>query len=245
VKYDDDINLWEAAYRHRLGLGPFYVGAGSAALAGTSAFLDTGQTAIGLAAATLAGATWIKTRIRDSARRVYAYTVLGASASWIMTAHEITPEAFDWTALSLLAGTVVLGVPWWSSHVKRSQVKMEDFLRDWPTVAPRIGLGEARMVSPTVTATGQGGRLTWPRGTYEVDDVLKKQSKLEGAMGAKKGTLQMEEDGDSTNSVCFDVVERDPYKDAKMWTRALRTRSRSGWTSSRSSWRRGVKPWAL
>lgn len=218
VKRDDDINLWEAAYRHRLGLGPFYAAGASATLAGASAFLDTGQTAVGLAAAALAGATWIKTRIRDGARRVYAYTVLGASASWIMTAHEIMPEHLDWTALSLLVGAVTLGIPWWASDRKRAQVKMEDFLRDWPTVAPRIGLGQARMTSLTGTTTGRGGKLTWPRGTYEVDDVLGKLSKLEGAMGARRGTLQMELDGDSTNSVRFDVVEKDPHKKAQMWT---------------------------
>jgi S-DNA-T family DNA segregation ATPase FtsK/SpoIIIE len=217
TRRNDDINLWEAAYRHRLGLGPFYVAVAAIALAGLSAMLTTWQTGLALGCLGAAVGTWVHTRVRDGMRRAYAYVVLVLSLAWIMSAHELFPKAFDWLALTLLAGTVVLGIPWWTSDVKRTQVKIEANLRDWPTVARRIGLEHMKPTGVTMTGIGRKGRFTWPRGAYEVADVLRHKSRIEGAMGAEAGTLRMERDGKSTNSVAWQVVERDPHAAPQPW----------------------------
>jgi S-DNA-T family DNA segregation ATPase FtsK/SpoIIIE len=217
VRRNDDINLWEAAYRHRLGLGPFYVAVAAIVLASLSAMLSTWQTGLALGCLGAAVGTWAHTRVRDGMRRAYAYVVLGLSLTWVMSAHELFPQAFDWLALTLLAGTVLLGIPWWTSDVKRTQVKIEANLRDWPTVARRIGREHMKPVGVTMTSIGRSGRFTWPRGAYEVADVLRDKSRIEGAMGAEAGSLRMERDGKSTNSVAWQVVERDPHAAPQPW----------------------------
>lgn len=216
-KYDDDIDLWAELYKRRRGLGPFYLAAATATTAGCSALLDTPQTVVGLGAVALAGGLLIGTKIRDKLRRIYSYTVLGTSVSWIMTTHEIGVAELGWTTTGLLASTLVLGVPWWTSSRKQIQVRMEDTVRDWPKLARRIGLDHASMPPIVVTPTGYRGKLTWPGGMYDVDSVQKMQSKMEGVLGADRGAVSLELDGKSTNSIKFDVVTQDPHAVAQPW----------------------------
>lgn len=218
---DSDINLWEVLHRHRFGLGPFYMGG---AVAGTSAIyaafdLSGGQAVTATAALAVTGATWVATRVRDKWRRMYAYATLTASASWIMTAHELVPEPVStkWAAITLVSGVALGGIPWWTSDVRRKQVRMEENLRDWPQLAARIGRSGLNMTGVVGTMSGPKGRFTWARGLYEVDDVLAAKSKIEGALGAQAGTLRMSREGGSTNSVEWKVVERDPHALPQEW----------------------------
>lgn len=218
---DDDINVWEVLHRHRFGLGPFYMGAAVASTAGLyEAFdLSGGQAWTATAALAVTGATWIATRVRNGWRRFYAYATLTASASWVMTTHELVPDpvSLKWSAIALVSGTVVGGIPWWTSDVRRQQVRMEENLRDWPRLAARIGKAGLNMTSVVGTVTGPKGRFTWARGEYEVDEVLASKSKIEGAMGAQAGTLRLSREGGSTNSVEWRVVERDPHALPQEW----------------------------
>lgn len=212
-----DIDLWDVLYRHRLAWGPFYVGLAAIIVAGLSALLSTWQVVIALAAIAAAGAAWGHTRVRDKMRRVYAFVVLASTLVWVLSAHELFPAAFDWLALTLFGGVLVLGIPWWTSDRKRAQVKVEDNLRDWPTVARRIGREHLKPTDVTLTAIGRKGRFRWPVGAYEVDHILRDKSRIEGAMGADRGTLRLEPDGRSTNSVRWQVIERDPHAAAQPW----------------------------
>lgn len=218
---DDDINLWEVLHRHRFGLGPFYMGA---AVAGTSAVftafeLSGGQAWTATTALAATGCTWVATRVRDRWRRLYAYATLTASASWLMTTHELVPEpiSMKWAVITLVSGTALGGIPWWTSDVRRKQVRMEENLRDWPQLAARIGRSGLNMTGVVGTMTGPKGRFTWARGLYEVDDVLNAKSRIEGALGAQAGTLRMSREGGSTNSVEWKVVERDPHALPQEW----------------------------
>jgi DNA segregation ATPase FtsK/SpoIIIE, S-DNA-T family len=213
----DDINLWDVLYRHRLAWGPFYVGMAAIIAASLSSLLSTWQVVIALVAIAAAGGTWAHTRVLDGMRRSYAYVVFAATLVWIFSAHELFPEAFDWLALTLFGGVLLLGIPWWTSDRKRTQVKIEGNLRDWPTVARRIGREQLRPVGVTMTSIGRGGRFTWPNGAYEVDHILRDKSRIEGALGAERGTLRLEPDGRSTNSVRWQVIERDPHAAAQPW----------------------------
>lgn len=221
VVRDNDINPWEVLHRHRFGLGPFYMGG---AVAGTSmlytAFdLSAGQAWTTTAALAVTGAMWVGTRVRDRWRRFYAYATLTASASWVMTTHELVPDpvSLKWSAIALLSGTVIGGIPWWTSDVRRRQVRMEENLRDWPRLAERIGKAGLNMASVVGTVTGPQGRFTWAQGLYEVDDILGAKGRIEGAMGAQAGTLRLSRDGRSTNSVEWRVVERDPHALPQEW----------------------------
>jgi len=213
----DDINLWDVLYRRRLAWGPFYVGLTVIIVAGLSAMLTTLQLALPLVAAAIAGVAWTHTRVRDGMRQVYAYIVLGLSLAWVFSAHELFPAAFDWLAVTWFGGVLLLGIPWWTSDRKRTQVKIEGNLRDWPEVAKRIGREHLKPTDVTMTPIGRKGKFTWPLGAYEVDSVIRDKSRIEGAMGADRGSLRMELDGKSTNSVRWQVIERDPHAAAQPW----------------------------
>lgn len=214
-----DINLWDALERHSFALGPFYMGAGVACTEALSEGLSTGQTSVALAATAVTGGVWIKTRVRDGWRQSYALAVLGASTSWVMTVHELVPHVVDWkwAGVSLLSGTLLGGIPWWSSDVRRKKVRMEANLRDWPKLAARINHSQLSMSNVVGTAIGPKGKFTWPGGVYEVDAVLAAKSRIEGALGASAGTLRMTPDGLSTNSVQWQVVEHDPHALPQEW----------------------------
>lgn len=214
----DDINLWELAYRHRAVLGPFYVAGGSALAATASgAFMSTWPTAGSLLGLSLGAAAWIHNAITDPLRRAYGYTVTGASAAWIMAAHEYFRDYPDWLASLLLSGTVALGIPWWASRRRKSQVRMEATIQDWPRVASRIGLGDSRIVDVTMTPHGYEGTIIWPKGAHEVDSVMGSGSRIEGALGADTGSVEMDRNGKDPNSVRFAVITRDPHAAPQPW----------------------------
>lgn len=213
----DEINLWDVLYRRRLAWGPFYVGLAAIIVASLSALLTTWQLTLPLGAAAIAGVAWTHTRVHDGMRQIYAYVVLGLSLAWVLSAHEMFPGAFDWLVVTWFGGVLLLGIPWWTSDRKRVQVKIEGNLRDWPEVAKRIGREHLKPVGVTMTAIGRKGKFTWPVGAYEVDSVIRDKGRIEGAMGADRGTLRMELDGKSTNSVRWQVIERDPHAAAQAW----------------------------
>lgn len=214
----DDIDLWHLAYKHRRGLAPVYLGAATAAVGGLTEMLDTGQTAIGVGTILLAGTALIRNKIQDGLRRAYAYTVLGASTSWVMVMHELNDVNTTTAALIAGAGTVGLGFPWWLSQRRHKQVQLDELVQDWPRLAKRIGIGNSTLVSINGTTSGYTGKITWPGGVYDVDNVRQMTRGLEGVLpGAKRGKVRTTLDGDSTNSIRFQVIERDPHALAQMW----------------------------
>lgn len=213
----DEINIWEELHRRRAALGPFYVAGASTGAALGSTLMDTYPTAASLLTISGGTALWIRSVIRDKLRRAYAYTVTGASAGWVMAAHEFFRDYPDWMAASLISGTVVLGVPWWASRRRKSQVRMEETIQDWPMVASRIGLSSTRLVDVTMTPHGYEGTIIWPRGAYQVDSVMGNGDAIEGALGADAGSLELDRDGKSTHSVRFQVVTRDPHAMPQPW----------------------------
>ena len=212
-----DIDLWEVLYRKRLGLGPFYVGFGAAAVAGLCGLLTQWQTYLAVGVFALALSAWAL-RLRDKFRRYYALTVALTCCLWIIFARVYAPALLSWVIVTNICGCLLLGIPWWGSHRKRSQVTMEETLRDFPELMKRINY--EKIVPPQVKMSpiGYGGRLTWAPGVYDVDDVLGHKKQFENAFGARYGQMNMERDGDSTNSVLFEVVTKDPHKDAIPWT---------------------------
>lgn len=213
----DDINLWSVLYQHRLAWGPFYVGLAAIIAAGLSSMLTTFQLVLALIAALVAGVAWTHTRVRDGMRRAYSYTTVVATLVWVLSAHELFPALFDWLVVTWFAGVLLLGIPWWTSDRKRTQVKIEGNLRDWPEVARRIGRDQLKPTNVVMTPIGRKGKFVWPHGAYEVDSIIRDKSRIEGAMGADRGTLRMELDGRSTNSVRWQVIERDPHAAPQPW----------------------------
>jgi S-DNA-T family DNA segregation ATPase FtsK/SpoIIIE len=212
-----DIDMWEVLYRKRLPFGPFYVGAGAAALAGICGLLTDWQVWIALAVLTVVLLLWTL-QLKDGFRRYYAQVIIIAVSTWAAFARFYMAELASWVILTNICACMLLGIPWWGSHRKRSQVTMEETLRDFPTLMGRIGYDKIVPPQVKMSPIGYGGRLTWAPGIYDVDDVLGHKKQFENAFGAKFGQMRMERDGDSTNSVLFQVITKDPHKDAIPWT---------------------------
>jgi hypothetical protein len=212
-----EINLWEVLYRKRLGLGPFYVGVGAAALAGLSSLLGDVETIIAVVAVALALGAWAHTRVKDGLRRGYAFTVIGSSALWIIVAHLYSTSLLSALIVANLSATLVLGIGWWTSHRQRAQVRMAEALKDWPELVKRINYDKIPAPGVTISPIGYGGKLKWAPGEYDVADIIRDKGKFENMLGADHGQMRMERDGKSTNSVKFQVITNDPHSLAQDW----------------------------
>lgn len=217
-----DINLWEVLYRKRLGLGPFYVGIGAAALAGLSALVGDIETIIGVTVIGLALGAWAHTRLADKLRRLYTFTVIIVSCAWVILAHLLAGDAISQLIVANLSGTLLLGIGWWTSHRNRAQVKMAETLEDWPSLSKRINYDKIGTPRVTLTPIGYGGKFSWPPGVYDVDEVIRDKRKFENVLGAHSGTIRMEPvvtaDGKtSTNSVKWQIITNDPHAAPQEW----------------------------
>lgn len=212
-----DINLWEVLHRKRFGLGPFYVGAVAALLAGVSALLSEWQTLILMIVIGLALAATVHTRVKDPWRKAYLFAVVAIITGWVMFARIYMPEMASWVVLFNVSGCLLFGIGWWSSGRKRSQVKMESSIRDFPQLMERIGYGKVRTGPVTMTKTGFHGRLFWEAGVYDVQEILNKKRVFGNVLGKLAGQMQMEPDGKSLNSVKYRVVTSDPHAAAQLW----------------------------
>lgn len=218
-KRDTDINLWDELYRRRHGAGPFYAGGLVAAAGLLARNLRWWELGILAGAFALAGLARIHRRARTSWRRAYAYVVLVGMVAWVVAMHSFVPDRVTWTTAGVLlaAGTLLAAIPWWSSEVRLTQVRMEHQVREWPKLAQRIGRPGVHMANVVRTAIGAKGRFWWAAGMYEVKDILGSAPSIEGALKAPMGTLRMTPDGRSTNSVLWEVVENDPHALPQEW----------------------------
>lgn len=215
-----DINLWEVAYRKRFGLGPFYVGAGAAALAGISAALSQWQAIVLFCVVGAALLAWVHTRVSsggraEAMRRAYLFTVVGITVGWMIFARFYFPELASWIVLFNISGCLLFGMGWWSSRRQRSRVQMEASIEDFPAKMKKIGFEKIRTGKAYISGSGYHGRLHWDAGDYDVDEVLKAKSKFNNVMAKLRGQLRFEPDGKSTNSIKYRVIEKDPHAQAQ------------------------------
>ncbi|NUT90884.1 MAG: hypothetical protein HOY78_02525 [Saccharothrix sp.] len=214
-----DINPWDELYRRRHGMGPFY---GAAVVAGFGLLargLQWWELAILSGTFVLAGFARIHRRARVTWRRLFAYAVLLGIVGWLFVLHSLVPEPVPWTTAGtlLLGGTLLAAIPWWSSEIRLTQVRMEQQVRDWPRLAQRIGRPGLQMANVVRTSIGAKGKLWWAAGLYETKEILGMTSRIEGALKAPAGALRMVPDGLSTNSVLWEVVEDDPHALPQEW----------------------------
>lgn len=227
-----DINLWEVAYRKRFGLGPFYVGAGAATLAGVSAALSQWQAIVLFCVVGATLLAWVHTRVPSgdrarTLRRAYLFAVVGITIGWMIFARFYFPEMVSWIVLFNVSGCLLFGMGWWSSHRQRSKVKMEASIEDFPERMKKIGFSGIRPGKVEVTETGFHGKLHWDAGEYDVDDVLKNKSKFNNVMAKLRGQLRFEPDGKSINSIKYRVIEKDPHAQAQPYVPPTQVRRAS------------------
>lgn len=214
----DEYGWVEWLRAHRIGLAPLYLGLPVLALGIVANVLLSGsQVAIGVAAILLGAITWI-TKVSQGWRKGYFACITFAALVWICWTSTIgTLDGWRWSLVALASGAIVAAIPHWMDRVKRTQVRMEQTIRDWPIRAARIGLGLANMRDVRPNDIGWTGKLVWADGEYMVDNVIKQEMAIEAASGLPSGTLKVSRDGKSNSSVILNVTLEDPHEKGILW----------------------------
>lgn len=216
-----EMGAWEWLRAHRVGLGPAYVAAPVLVAGIVANLLLSGLQLFLLSAVAIAafGVT-ILMRVAETWRQTYLGIVLVFSVAWIVwAANAATLNTWTWLVTALTIGSVVFGVPHWLDRVKRTQVHMEQMIRQWPIRSARIGLGDSDIVNVRYNEIGNWtATLTWEHGQYMVDQVRKQALAIEAALGLDQGQLEVDFNGKSNNSVKLSATLVDPHAKGIMWT---------------------------
>ena len=222
----EDMGLLERAHAQRLGWGPFY--AGAAVLIASLLLFRAPMwpwVAVTLGPVVLALVAWSLSRLDGWLHEIYSLACIGVGVFFVFWARSlpITPtldtvvQWGSWLAF-LFGSTVLMGIGWWSSKTKRTEVHLEDELRGWQEIAKNFGLGATtRKISSRDSNGNESGFLVWPRGTLTVRQVLDAREKLEGAMGMAEGTLRLVKHGRDTDRVDYFAFRESPTADVQEW----------------------------
>lgn len=99
----------------------------------------------------LIGRAWQACGIDRPVERGYATTVIAVCGSWLTAAIAAGPAAKPLPAIAI-AGTVVLGMPWWFHRRRRARVRAIRTMRAWPELAENMGLPGSRLASIVIDA---------------------------------------------------------------------------------------------
>lgn len=222
----EEMSLLERLHAWRLGAGPFY--AGGVVLLASVLFARAPMwpwTTVILGPVTLAAVAWSLSRLDGFLHEVYSLMCIAVGVFFVWWARQlpIAPDVetvLGWsTWLAWLFGsTVFLGIGWWSSKTKRTEVHLEDDLRGWQEVAANFGLGKTtRRVASRDGEGNETGFLVWPRGVYTTKQVMDARDKLEGAMGLPEGSLRLMKHGRDTDRVDYIAFQENPLKESQLW----------------------------
>lgn len=216
----EDMSWLERRHAQRYGMGPYYVGFVTLVVGHLSwPIQDAWQTAVALSLVVVLALCWILSRLDGWTHLGYGLVALGAACGWVLWLH-------DGTTLSEYASTMfwfvillhVIGLGWWTSKFKGTQVHLEDDLRGWSEVAGNFGLGmTSRHIEKKTDSGNESGFLVWPRGTTTVKQVMDKRENIEAAMGLPEGTLRLMKHGRDTGRVDYVSFVDDPLTEAVEW----------------------------
>ena len=148
--------------------------------------------------------------------RLYAATVMLAAGGWLAAATATGPATSP-LPLALLAGGVVLAVPWWAHRRRRARVRIERKLQAWPEIAQAVGLPGSQIMSALVDVWGWRSRIRLARG-QTITDVMSKIPALESALGTFRGAIRVLPTPDDLANRCeLRVLEIDPHAGAIPW----------------------------
>ncbi|HET8662627.1 MAG TPA: FtsK/SpoIIIE domain-containing protein [Micromonosporaceae bacterium] len=218
--------LGRLLYRYRSELAPFTT---SAALVLGALWLHARHpnwwrwvlAAAGIAAllALAHGVPWGVTR---PAERAYAAAVTVAAGGWLASATALGPWR-DPLPATLVAGTLALGVPWWTHRRRRARVRVDRTIQAWPDIAEAVGLAGSRVMSAVVDLWGWRARMTLRPG-QTVADVIAHVPAIESGLGTRPGAIRVEPDPAHAGRFTMRVLADDPHATAIAWSGpAIRT----------------------
>lgn len=222
----EDMGLLERAHASRLGFGPWY--AGAATLLASLIYAEAPLwpwVALTLGPITLAMVAWSLSRLDGWVHEIYSLLCIAAAVFFVFWARQLPIELSSTAALQwgiwlcwLFGMTVFMGIGWWSSKTKRTEVHLEDEVRGWGEIAQNFGLGKTSRVVKSKDGDGnESGFLVWPRGVYTVKQVLDAREKIEGGMGMPEGSLRLMKSGRDTDRIGYVSFKNNPLTESQLW----------------------------
>lgn len=206
-------------WRYRSELAPFNVAVACVAITFALHVTHPEWWRVILATATLTASTLagIGSRIGLSrlTERLYAVTVVMAMGMWSAAATALGAASSP-LPHTLILGTLILAVPWWTHRRRRAKVRVARTLSAWPELAERIGLPGSRIMSAVVDAWGWTARLALRPG-QTVNEAIGKLPAIESALGTRPGAVRVEPDSSRANHLVMRVLDTDPHARALAW----------------------------
>jgi hypothetical protein len=207
-------------WRYRSELAPLYA---AGAVLGVAWWLHAGHQrrwalVLAVAAVTAAALAAFGARIGLPAliERLYAAVTTLVVGGWIAAAALLGPFTTPVPQI-LVAGGVVLSVPWWAHARRRARVRVERKLEAWPETAQAVGLAGSTVLSALVDVWGWRARLGLARG-QTITDVVAKIPALESGLGTFRGAVRVYPTPDDLANRCeLRVLDMDPHADAIPW----------------------------
>ena len=148
--------------------------------------------------------------------RLYAAAVAGAIGGWLAAATILGPFTAPLPQV-LIAGGLVLAVPWWAHGRRRARVRVERKLAAWPEIAQAVGLTGSQVMSAVVDLWGWRARFRLARG-QTIEDVRAKLPAIESGLGTLRGAARIYPTADDlANRFELRVLDKDPHADAITW----------------------------
>ena len=212
--------IFRWAWRYRSELAPLSLAATTLAAAGVLHVTHPGWRWDILAAATMIalGLAIFGRRLGlvTLAERLYAAIVVLADGGWLAAATAAGPLHGPLPRV-MLAGGLVLAVPWWAHRRRRARVRVERKLEAWPEVARAVWLTGSQVMSAVVDLWGWRARLRLARG-QTIDDVRAKLPAIESGLGVFRGAARVSPTPDDlANRFELRVLDSDPHADAIAW----------------------------
>lgn len=150
------------------------------------------------------------------AERVYTAAAGTSAAGWLAAAAAAGPSRSPLPEI-LLAGGLVLAVPWWTHRRRRAKVRVERALAAWPEIAQAVGLAGSRVQSAVVDLWGWRARFALARG-QTIADVIAKLPAIESGLGTFRGAVRVyPTPDDKANRFELRIIGTDPHADAISW----------------------------
>lgn len=217
--------FWAFVWRHRIGLAPILMGLLVAVLGTIVKIVElrTEVTVIGLL--TLAGVWYATTAYVTSSagdaklhrRREQNYVLVAATASilWMLW-YRSMPFTFNdlQTVFTVwLTGLTVLAMPYWFNLRRRTRVRLDNMMDEWPKLVSGTSLSATRWVSFTKTSNGWTGVLTGQKGVFSRRRVQNEVELIESLTDAPPDSVTVEliNGKGNVNKVKVSCVEDDPH----------------------------------
>jgi len=212
--------IFRWAWRYRSELAPLSLAVITIAAAGVLHVTHPGWRWDILAAASLTalglGVFGRRLGLVTLAERLYAAIVALADGGWLAPAAAAGPLHGPLPRV-MLAGGLILAVPWWAHRRRRARVRVERKLEAWPEVARAVGLTGSQVMSAVVDLWGWRARLRLARG-QTIDDVRGRLPAIESGLGVFRGAARVSPTPDDlANRFELRVLDSDPHADAIAW----------------------------